>query len=279
RIKAYSVDEKWHNTLTLEEIAGSIYADNATFAPDYSRPTTTVPPPRIGAPTAANWSLSATTLASSGASVPAIEIAGTAADDDRTQAIVVEYWKSDGVTDPTTNPNAIPWITAGRYAPDTAKVDITSVTGLATYYAAVSYVVDGVPGDRLVLGPVTVAEVTVTPASTIQASEAIAAASFVNIYSSSGAKVRKANATDDTKPVNGFAPAAIANGASGSVQGAGCKVTGLAGLTPGATYYLDTAAGGITVTPPSGSGNLVQEVGVAVSATEILFNPKVGVTL
>jgi hypothetical protein len=40
-------------------------------------------------------------------------------------------------------------------------------------------------------------------------SEAIAAGNFVSYHNAGGAKVRKANATDDTKPVNAFAPAAI----------------------------------------------------------------------
>jgi hypothetical protein len=77
-----------------------------------------------------------------------------------------------------------------------------------------------------------------------------------------------------------LSPAAIANGDAGLMVMPGRKIHGLAGLTPGARYYLDAAvAGGITDTPPAGAGNLVQEVGVALSATELLFNPKVGVTL
>lgn len=115
----------------------------------------------------------------------------------------------------------------------------------------------------------------------LTASESISAGQFVNIHASSGAKIRKANATDDTKPVDGFAPAAIANTASGTVQLPGGVVTGLSGLTPGARYYLDTTGGAITATSPSteGSGNLVQEVGVALSATTLSFNPKMGFTL
>lgn len=110
-------------------------------------------------------------------------------------------------------------------------------------------------------------------------SEAISAANFLNIHASSGAKIRKANATDDTKPVDAYAPAAIGSGSSGAVQFPGGVISGLSGLTAGTRYYLDTTGGAITATPPSGSGNLVQEVGVAVSTTQLLFNPKVGVTL
>jgi hypothetical protein len=42
------------------------------------------------------------------------------------------------------------------------------------------------------------------------------------------------------------------------------------GLTVGATYYLDTTAGQITTTPPSGTGNIVQEVGFARNATTLV---------
>lgn len=114
----------------------------------------------------------------------------------------------------------------------------------------------------------------------LTASVAFAGGEFCNIHSSGGAaKIRKADATDDTKPVSGFVPAGILSGAVGTMVAPGTRLTGLAGLTPGATYYLDASPGAITVTPPSGAGNLVQEVGVALSATDLLFNPKPGVTL
>jgi hypothetical protein len=116
-------------------------------------------------------------------------------------------------------------------------------------------------------------------AASLTADEAITGPAFVNIHSSSGAKINNANATDDTKPAEAFAPANIANGAAGVVYFPGRKISGLSGLTPGATYYLDTAAGAITDTPPSGAGNLVQEVGQALSASELVFQPKPGVTL
>jgi hypothetical protein len=43
----------------------------------------------------------------------------------------------------------------GTLPPSTTKVDITSIEPDAVYYGAVTYVVSGAPGDRLVLGPVT----------------------------------------------------------------------------------------------------------------------------
>ena len=119
----------------------------------------------------------------------------------------------------------------------------------------------------------------VMPLFQMTASETIAAGNFVNIHANSGAKVRKANATDATKPVNGWAPAGIASAASGTIQGPGTLITGLSGLTPGVPYYLSTTGGGLIATPPSSSGNLVQHVGVALSATALFFYPQQGTEL
>lgn len=109
-------------------------------------------------------------------------------------------------------------------------------------------------------------------AKTMTASEAISAGDIVNVHDSSGAKVRKADATTSSKHAVGFAPSAIANGASGTINFEG-TITGLSALTIGATYYLHTTAGGITTTAPTGSGQVVQKVGVAISATELSFEP------
>jgi hypothetical protein len=43
------------------------------------------------------------------------------------------------------------------------------------------------------------------------------------------------------------------------------------GLTPAATYYLSSTAGTITATPPSASGEIVQEVGWARNATTLVI--------
>jgi hypothetical protein len=112
--------------------------------------------------------------------------------------------------------------------------------------------------------------------TSLTASEVLTAGQIVSIWSSGGAaKVRKANATDDTKPAHGFVLAGVASGATATVSLPGQAITGLSSLTPGATYYLDTTGGGITATQPSTSGNLVQRVGVALSATTLLFQPEI----
>lgn len=72
----------------------------------------------------------------------------------------------------------------------------------------------------------------------------------------------------------GFVLTSVGAAASVDVYLTG-TVTGLTGLTPGDTYYLDTA-GGITATAPTldTSGDISQPVGVALSATELCFAPE-----
>ena len=108
------------------------------------------------------------------------------------------------------------------------------------------------------------------------ASENLAAGDMVNVYNDSGTlKARKADAsqTNAGYRAHGFVLSSVtANGsntASVYVEGI---VTGLSGLTPGATYFLSGAtAGAITATAPTTAGHIAQEVGVALSATELAF--------
>lgn len=76
----------------------------------------------------------------------------------------------------------------------------------------------------------------------------------------------KANATNDAKPGFGFVK--TVNAETGEIVLFG-PLDGFVGLTPNATYYLDTADGGITPTPPSGSGSIKQKVGRAMTATKL----------
>jgi hypothetical protein len=57
-------------------------------------------------------------------------------------------------------------------------------------------------------------------------------------------------------------------------------ITGLTGLTPGGRCYTSAATpGAVTQTPPAASGNVVQFIGVAVSATEVSFEAEDGIIL
>lgn len=114
--------------------------------------------------------------------------------------------------------------------------------------------------------------------ASIVASEALSAGDFVNVWDSAGtAKVRKTDATTAGKEANGFVLSAVAPGASATVyfEGTNTQVTG---QTPG-KVFLGTTAGKAISTAPSASGNVVQQIGYAVSATAINFNAQVPVTL
>ncbi len=111
----------------------------------------------------------------------------------------------------------------------------------------------------------------------ITASEALAAGDLVNIHNSTGAKVRKADATTAGKEAHGFVIASVSNGASATVYFEGTN-TGVSGLTPG-PQFLATTAGTSSSTAPSGSGNVVQRVGVATSATTLNFESNAPIVL
>lgn len=105
----------------------------------------------------------------------------------------------------------------------------------------------------------------------IASSENLSAGDFVNVHDSSGAKVRKADATTAGKEAHGFVLAAVTAPANATVYFEGTN-TAVTSATPG-VVYLATTAGGFVSTAPSGSGNAVQRLGVAVSATAINFEP------
>lgn len=86
------------------------------------------------------------------------------------------------------------------------------------------------------------------------------------------------DASVSTKAADGFVLDTIASSATGKIYFPGQVIPGLSGLTAGTRYYLGVA-GAVTATAPSASGKLVQEVGIALSTTRMLFSPKMGVLL
>lgn len=113
--------------------------------------------------------------------------------------------------------------------------------------------------------------------ATISASETLAAGDLVNVWNNSGAKVRKADATTAGKEAHGFVLAAVTSGNPATVYFEGTN-TQVSGQTPG-PVFLQTTAGLGGATAPSGSGNVVQQIGVAVSATAVNFERSAPVTL
>jgi hypothetical protein len=104
----------------------------------------------------------------------------------------------------------------------------------------------------------------------ITASEALAAGDLVNIWNSTGAKVRKADASVAGKEAHGFVLAAVSSSATATVyfEGTDTQVTG---LTPGVQFLSAATPGAATGTAPSASGNVVQRVGFATAATALNF--------
>lgn len=112
----------------------------------------------------------------------------------------------------------------------------------------------------------------------IQASENLAAGDWVNIHNSAGsARVRKADATTAGKEAHGFVLAAVTSGQDADVyfEGTNDQVTG---QTPG-DVFLSTTPGVGADAAPSASGNVVQKIGVAVSATAVNFERQPGIVL
>jgi hypothetical protein len=112
---------------------------------------------------------------------------------------------------------------------------------------------------------------------TLTTSEIIASGDLVNIWDSTGAKVRKADATIAGKEAHGFVLVGGASGASVDVYFEGTN-TAMTGLVAG-KRYLSTTAGTSTATAPSGTGNVVQLVGFATSTTAMNFQSGTPVTL
>lgn len=103
-------------------------------------------------------------------------------------------------------------------------------------------------------------------------SEDLAGGDFINIYDDGGVPtVRKADAATEGKEAVAFVKSSSLSGENNTVFFEGTS-SGHTGLTIGSRQYLDaTTAGGSTETPPSTSANVVQYLGLAISATEISF--------
>jgi hypothetical protein len=113
----------------------------------------------------------------------------------------------------------------------------------------------------------------------IQTSENLAAGDFVNVWNSGGPRVRKADAGTSGKEAHGFVLAAVTSGANATVYFEGMN-NQVSGKTVGARQYLSATTPGVTTeTPPSGSGQVVQLLGVATSATSISTEVEDGIIL
>ena len=112
----------------------------------------------------------------------------------------------------------------------------------------------------------------------ILASEALTAGQLVNVWNNAAvANVRKADATVAGKEAHGFVLAGVSSAAPATVYFEGTN-TAMTGLTPG-KQFLATTPGTTTATAPSGTGNVVQVVGFASSATAMNFQSALPIVL
>ena len=167
RVDAWGSDRSWQHSVVLRQISASCYSDTAPLT-DGS--VAVLQPPRdpIGAPNPANWALAAGHLDAGSIRTPALIVTG-ATNDPAAAFVRIEYIQS--VAAPT---GASVWSDAGVTGPDIKRREIAVAAG-GTYWVAISYVVDGVPGDRLILGPVVALAVTYpdgTPVENVQPGEA-----------------------------------------------------------------------------------------------------------
>ena len=100
------------------------------------------------------------------------------------------------------------------------------------------------------------------------ASETLVAGDIVNIFSGG---VRRASSNDTTKQAHGFVTASYSATDPVVVFYSGL-LTNTLGLTAGARYFL-SSSGAESPTPPGLTGQLSQEIGVAISTRALLFQP------
>lgn len=113
-------------------------------------------------------------------------------------------------------------------------------------------------------------------------SENLSAGNIVNVYNNAGTPTaRKADASTQGKEADGFVLASTTSGQNALVYYEG-RVTGLAGLTIGAYYYLDPATPGGLIAESAlapASANVVQRIGKAVTSSTINFEPDAPITV
>lgn len=147
RITSYNLAASWRNTISIEEIVASCFDWNAAvneLIPGAVAEQQNAP--GISAPSPSEWSLNGETIESPDGSQPAIVFTGSVATD-YVEQVRFEY-RLAGAGD-------IAWSDAGGAPPSARRRDVTSLAAGTQYEGAVSYVIGGVPTDRLILGPVT----------------------------------------------------------------------------------------------------------------------------
>lgn len=107
--------------------------------------------------------------------------------------------------------------------------------------------------------------------ATVKTSVTVTRGYTLAIEAAGEVKLADANGTEWTDfPCRGFAATDTVAGDKVTILRKG-KLNGFTGLTIGKDVYLSETAGGVVQTAPSDSGDCVQKVGYAISATEIVI--------
>jgi len=94
------------------------------------------------------------------------------------------------------------------------------------------------------------------------------------VYIKSDGSIDLADANGSgTYPSWGLAAASISNGSTGTIITMGNVRNDSWSFTPGATVWLSTTAGSLTTTQPATTGDKIQAVGKALTATQLLLRP------
>ena len=147
RIDQFSRGAEWSMTLRLRQIAASVFTETDALESLVDN-TNQEEPPAIGAPEVGAWALVGGEVAGSSGTQPALFVTG-AVDDDYAESVVIEYRKTGDAT----------WIQNGAYGRAVTAATIPGVADQTSYEVAIRYIVEGEPGARLVLGPVTTGQI------------------------------------------------------------------------------------------------------------------------
>jgi hypothetical protein len=160
RIDAWGSDRAWHHSLVLRQISASCYSDTAPLT---NGSVAISQPDRgpIGAPLATEWTLEAGQLDAGDIRTPALIVTGASTN---TSANFVRMEYTAGASAPTA---ATVWNDLGVSGPDVKRREIPVAPG-GTYWLGISYSVNGIQGERLLLGPVTALSITYPNGSPIQ---------------------------------------------------------------------------------------------------------------
>lgn len=162
RVDSWGSDKAWHHSVRLRQISASCYSDTAPLTSGSVAVSQPALPP-IAAPAAASWSATGQMIAVAGVQSPTLVVTG-AQDHNFARFVRIRYAQREAIP-PV---NFADWVDAGLHGPDVTRREISVPAG-GIFWAAVSYVVDGVEGASRVLGPVTINSMAYSDGTSIEA--------------------------------------------------------------------------------------------------------------